>query len=685
MKKISLEHSIRIIKEEGALTQGQKPMKSSDWIGSNAGPLGFGVHPTGIPSIENTKNLSPAKPDMMPTAQQERQQKERQPAPAAPAASSSSAPTPPAEVPTSTSVSRTAPRLKSGSFQKENYSSLEHTIRNVHIKEYSGSPVKAPPRPVETPARPVEKPAIEPSVVPETLPSITPGQVPGFPAPKRVKTVPIEVPGKPAVEPQVAPAEPAPKAPKEPKTAPEPAVEPATDLAPNTKVSPKVDTKTAPDTAPKTNTETPTKADTVPVTPLKIPPKADSKLLPKALTALPFLFGGSSNEDKGVPKDAPNFAGKTHIHGARERTAHAADGSVGAVAKQILKRRAMKEESEGSEERKKIEYVARGKLDAKASLGRQGSVKKLQEADLPIVDAQNSKPSHAAKIKSIVLDKKATGMGENPIVEKEPKLRALHMAEGIRAKYAVPAAAAGVAAVAPNEFNAGLGGIIQGAGKAGRAVGDQLTPELKSGISKGAEWANDKYTKIGNWAAKKLDTVNPLLEPGQRSTNAKGESEYKTKDPEYHAGGKDTAAMVGSMIPGPVGAASGIYGAKRALQRGDYSDAFVNAVSAIPGVGTVTGALKGVKAGANVVDKAAKATQTVGSVANKTATGIVAHDLTAQAAELSDPNQDKKDSAQTTPASTPATPSTTTTPSSNGLDLTTKKVKTINITGGGAD
>jgi hypothetical protein len=677
MKKISLEHSIRIIKEEGALTQGQKPWAASDFIGSNAGPLGFGVYPKGTPSIENTKNLSPAKPDMMPTAQQEKQQKERQ---AVPAASSSSTPTPPAEVSTSTSVSKTAPRLKSGSFQKENYSSLEHTIRNIHLKEFEAPKTKPT-------VKPTERPAVEPSVVPETLPAVTPGQVPGFPAPKRVKTVPIEVPNKPApVEaPDVAPVEPtpAPKTPKEPKTAPEPAVEPATDLAPNTRVSPKAEPKTAPDTAPKTNTETPPKTATE-TTPKTAPKAPESKLLPKALTALPFLFGGSSNEDKGVPKDAPNFTGKTHTHGTRERTAHAADAHVGAVTKQILKRRAMKEESEGQAERKKIEYVPRGKLDPKSSLGRLASVKKLNETDLPVVDTQNSKPSHAAKIKSIVLDKKATGTGENPIVEKEPKLKPLHMAEGIRARYAVPAAAAGVAAVAPNEFNAGLSGAIQGAGKAGRAVGDQLTPELKSGISKGASWANDKYTKIGNWAAEKLDKINPMLEPGKRATNEKGESEYTTKDPEYHAGAKDTAAMVGSMIPGPVGAASGIYGAKRALQRGDYSDAFVNAVSAIPGVGTVTGALKGVKAGANVVDKAAKTTQTVGSVANKAATGIVAHDLTAQAAELSDPDRGKKAETPATPASSSSTPSATT-PSSNGLDITTKKVKTVPVTGGYSD
>jgi len=682
MKKISLEHSIRNIKaakkadstsrqafaEEGALTQGQKPWAASDFIGQNAGPLGFGVRPAGIPSIENTKNLSPAKPEMMPTAQQERQQKERQ---TAPSASSSSTPTPPAEVPTSTSVSKTAPRLKSGSFQKENYSSLENSIRKIHITELSKVKDYTPVR---------EKPAVEPSVVPETLPAVTPGQVPGFPAPKRVKTVPIEVPNKPApVEaPEVAPV---PKTPKEPKTAPEPAVEPATDLAPNTRVSPKAEPKTAPDTAPKTNTETPPKTATE-TTPKTAPKAPESKLLPKALTALPFLFGGSSNEDKGVPKDAPNFAGKTHIHGTRERTAHAGDGNVGAVAKQILKRKPMREESEGQAERKKIEYVPRGKLDPKSSLGRLASVKKLEEADLPVVDAQNSKPSHAAKIKSIVLDKKATGTGENPIVEKEPKLKPLHMAEGIRARYAVPAAAAGVAVVAPNEFNAGLSGAIQGAGKAGRAVGDQLTPELKSGISKGASWANDKYTKIGNWAAEKLDKVNPILEPGKRATNEKGESEYTTKDPEYHAGAKDTAAMVGSMITGPVGATSGIYGAIRALQRGDYSDAAVNAVSAIPGVGTVTGALKGVKAGANVVDKAAKTTQTVGSVANKAATGIVAHDLTAQAVDLSDPDRGKK---AETPASTSAAPSTTTTPSSNNLDLTTKKVKTVPVTGGYSD
>ena len=46
-----------------------------------------------------------------------------------------------------------------------------------------------------------------------------------------------------------------------------------------------------------------------------------------------------------------------------------------------------------------------------------------------IDEEEQVNPSRAAKIKSIVLDKKQTGMGPNPIVDPEPRLKPLHMAE----------------------------------------------------------------------------------------------------------------------------------------------------------------------------------------------------------------------------------------------------------------
>jgi len=512
MKKIGLEHSIRkILVEENPGNSIPKPNvpKASDFIGPNAGPLGFGVIPRGVPSIDNTKNLSPAKPEDMPVQAQSMQ----------------SGKDAPESEKANTSTSSTSSRRRN--VQRESIS-LEHSIRNI-VQETVGNLVglnqSKPPKAVfnkpvqieppegeehgsikamnvsnqrkqakqqdsmsrdsfaeevltergKIPGAPVrERPKPEPEVTPgrrtpepdiEVKPEV-PVEVPApFGPPKRVKTVPVEPevpapakPAKPEVEPEV-PARPARPAPVEPEvpTKPEkaPEVKPEEPTAPKRepaeKPSEKVDEKPSEKPSERVATKPETKGEVKPKKAELNPKKTETKPEVKPRTMIPLPFGSGINDD-GVPKDATGTSVKTHVHAARARMLSDPSLAMAAVAKQILKKKAMKEETENksSEERKKIEYVGRGKLDAKATLGRQSAFKTR------VIDEEEIKPSKAAKIKSIVLDKKQTGLGENPIVEKEPRLKPLHMAEeGVVKKVLTHPATLGAGA----GFGTGVSGL----------------------------------------------------------------------------------------------------------------------------------------------------------------------------------------------------------------------------------
>ena len=269
-------------------------------------------------------------------------------------------------------------------------------------------------------APPVEKPAPMPDIAkpaPNNLPDVvTP-----------TKPTPTETPS-PKVTPPV-PAEPTPQklpevVPQKPSTLPAEAPETAPATSPKTKTAPAVK---LPDTATKTETQTKVAPETKTQTQTQTKVATPTSSLLKTIAAIPaglLPSGGNDSQTDGTPKDAPNTSVPLHLHLAAARKASDPSQSSSSVTKQILKRKTMKEEKDGSEERKKIEYVARGKLDPKKTLGRLSAIKTR------IIDeAEEIKPSKAGKIKSIVLDKKEENLGINPVVETDPKLKPLHMAE----------------------------------------------------------------------------------------------------------------------------------------------------------------------------------------------------------------------------------------------------------------
>jgi hypothetical protein len=328
-------------------------------------------------------------------------------------------------------------------------------------------------------------------------------------------------------------------------------------VAPQTQTQPQV--KTQPMVAPQTKTQTQTQTKPLPVN----TPKTNTKTAPKR-PGLPFIFGSTPDEVNFGP-DAPPFPVKTSVGYAHARTTTNPVHLGTLPVKQILKK-SMKEETkmENGEERKKIEYVARGKLDPKKTLGRLSAIKTR------IIDeAEEIQPSRAKKIKSIVLDKKEEKLGINPAVETEPRLKPLHMAEGqvydaiekgsnwvanspparalgwIGRKAALPLTLyqtgkdyvsrrekgqdLGTAATgAGSELAGGLGGWAGGAalgGTAGAAIGGPFAPitapvgAVVGGIagselgSKIAGWAHDKIRGVKDEDEKPSSTTPPKTTP----------------------------------------------------------------------------------------------------------------------------------------------------------------------------
>lgn len=165
----------------------------------------------------------------------------------------------------------------------------------------------------------------------------------------------------------------------------------------------------------------------------------------------------------------------------------------------------------------------------------------------------------------------------------------------------------------------------------------EISPEIKS----------DKLTEkflpraatagvagVGSYETGALEAPRKAFDkyktPEDQEKALKGQKDFLGASNERY-GGIDIATDVASMVPF-IGAPAAAYGAKRAFDRGDYTDAALNLVSVVPGVGT---AVKGMKFLGKGAMAAGKALQKGGTVASDIATGAQLGDIPYQADKMS--------------------------------------------------
>lgn len=217
----------------------------------------------------------------------------------------------------------------------------------------------------------------------------------------------------------------------------------------------------------------------------------------------------------------------------------------------------------------------RRSIENVARPGGKNRITKQAELKAKIIDENNRKVNI---VRDAIKQKKAGG--QNPLVDMKPKLKDLELDE----KYVGRAAAVGGAGVA------GYGGALE-------------TPRKTF----------DKYKT-----------------PEEQEKALKGQKD-SFGVPNERYGGVDVATDLASMLP-VVGTPAALYGAKRAYDRGDYTDTALNLVSAIPGVGT---AVKGFKFLGKGVGAVGKALQKGGTVASDIATGVQLGDIPYQVNKMS--------------------------------------------------
>lgn len=219
--------------------------------------------------------------------------------------------------------------------------------------------------------------------------------------------------------------------------------------------------------------------------------------------------------------------------------------------------------------RQSIENVARPKKKLdKTSMAKQSELR---------TKVYEETVKRANIVRKAVAEKK----GSNPIVDTNPKLKNMELDE----KFIGRAAALGGAGVV------GYGGALE-------------TPRKTF----------DKYKT-----------------PEDQEKALKGQKDL-LGIPNERYGGVDVVTDFTTMIPGPIGTASALYGAKRAFDRGDYTDTALNLVSAVPLVGTGVKALKFLGKGFGT---AGKAIQKGGTVASDVATGAQLGDIPYQVDKMS--------------------------------------------------
>lgn len=583
----------------------------------NTGVYNFGVYPQGTPSIENTRRLMPSDQSTHPLELQRQQQQQRQYRESLehsirnivsetvgnlvdPKESHlvKAAFNKPVQIEPPEGEEHGSVRALNVSNQRKQIKQAESQTRETFAEDalnefappkgtkvpvpdelldlvpgFKPAPTKPPvTKPVEVPTKPstpVEPAPVETPIVPKPVKPVPvkPTQ-PLEPAPVEIPNY-TPAPAKPAKE---APSKPAPvEVPSEPTPTVDPGPGPRVKPSTPTKTEPGIKTEPKVETQPKIETETPTKV--TPKTETATPPRAKTpaKTTTKpAKPSKPFIppFFGSPSAEVLVGQDAPKFPVKTHLHAADPRKI--ADGSFisGAVAKQILKKSAMKEEADrkniqlvdrDKKDRKKVEYVGRDKLNAKTTLGRQAAYKQN------VIDEEETvKPSRAAKIKSIVLDKKETGLGENPIVEKEPRLKPLHLGENSRLSWPVAGKGLQYGLTAGNVEKMSKGEDASTMGPNMRTSGtgrNWLNPTKDVVPAMGSDVAKSVAAKTGS---KALQTGARFV-PGLSTVYGLGLAGYRAAKGDMTGAGLAAA----SAIPGPVGWAATAADLGRELSKSD--------------------------------------------------------------------------------------------------------------------
>jgi hypothetical protein len=204
---------------------------------------------------------------------------------------------------------------------------------------------------------------------------------------------------------------------------------------------------------------------------------------------------------------------------------------------------------------------------------------KLAEIKTKIIDENVRK---ANIVRKAIQDKKA-----NSHIDTKPKLKDLELDEKLLPRAATVGAAGAV----------GYGGALEGPRK---TFDKYKTPEEQEKALKGQK--------------------DPFGVPNERY------------------GGVDVVTDVASMFP-IVGTPAALYGAKRAYDRGDYTDTALNLASAIPGVGTGIKALKFLGKG---LGTAGKALQKGGTVASDIASGAQLGDIPYQVNKMSQETGENK-------------------------------------------
>ena len=209
----------------------------------------------------------------------------------------------------------------------------------------------------------------------------------------------------------------------------------------------------------------------------------------------------------------------------------------------------------------------RQSIENVARPGGKNKITKQAELKSKIIEDNNRK---ANIVRAAIKEKKA---GQNPLVDTKPKLNDLELDEKFVGRAATVGAAGAV----------GYGGVL------------------------------DKPKQM----------FNKYKSSEEQEKALKGQKDFLGV-PNERYGGVDTALDFTTMVPGPIGTASAIYSTKRAYDRGDYVDAGLNAVSAIPLLGTV---IKGAKFLGKGAAALGKSIQKGGTVASDVATGVQLGDI----------------------------------------------------------
>ena len=125
---------------------------------------------------------------------------------------------------------------------------------------------------------------------------------------------------------------------------------------------------------------------------------------------------------------------------------------------------------------------------------------------------------------------------------------------------------------------------------------DPLNKEIKDKVAEPISHTLNKWERH-------LDKFNPWIEKGKVDPET---HEHIPDDESHQYGARDVAVGASQIVPGPHQTPAGLYLAKRGIQRGDYTNAAIDALSAIPVVGSAISASRTARAAHKVTDTARK-------------------------------------------------------------------------------